>query len=182
MDEGERIGNLLGALALAVDETVRAAATEAAGHGGAAAAAITTLAQYPGESLERLHRTLGVTPSAIVRLADRLQADGLIERRRRDGDGRAIELHPTDAGQQRAAAILTARQQALARVLAPLTEADRTAVAAILERLLTGLTTTSDVGDQTCRLCNLRACPQSRCPVSQEQTRLGAPPTDPSPV
>lgn len=182
MDKSNRVGNLLGALALAVDDAVGEATTSAAGHGGAGAAALATLVQYPGESVDALSKTLGLTSSATVRLVDRLQADGLLERRRDGRDGRAVALFVTTAGRRRAAATLAARHQALARVLSPLSDADQSALAPVLEALLQGLTTSPERGDRICRLCNLSTCPQLRCPVSQQQTLLGAPPDDPAPL
>src|SRR6266567_3796170 len=70
-----RAANLLGALALAVCDRLHEA-TEHLDDGLAASepAALVTLAHYPGQSILALGRTLGLTHSGAVRLADRLAA------------------------------------------------------------------------------------------------------------
>ena len=47
---------------------------------GAEPAALVTLAHYPGQSVTTLGQTLSLTHSGAVRLADRLEADGLVRR------------------------------------------------------------------------------------------------------
>ncbi len=79
--EPAREANLLGTLSLAVSERVDEAVEDAAGHGGAAPAALSALATYlDGSSIDALRRALGLTHSAAVRLADRLSEAGLVKR------------------------------------------------------------------------------------------------------
>ena len=69
---------------------------------GSDAAALVTLRNYAeGEPLELLRRALALSQPGVVRLADRLQARGLVERHRSERDGRAVGLRLTPAGRQR---------------------------------------------------------------------------------
>src|ERR1022692_620968 len=87
----DRLENLLGALVLAVWDSLSSAAETAAGHPGALAAGLAVLAQDPGLGIEQLKRQLGRTQSATVRVVDQLVAEGRAERRA-GRDHRAISL------------------------------------------------------------------------------------------
>jgi DNA-binding MarR family transcriptional regulator len=76
MTADERTGNLLGALALTLADQI--------GTGSDAAALITLRNYAEGEPLELLRRALALSHPGVVRLADRLERRGLVERRRRD--------------------------------------------------------------------------------------------------
>jgi MarR family transcriptional regulator, negative regulator of the multidrug operon emrRAB len=64
-----------------------------------------TLAHYPGQSVGALARTLGLTHSGAVRLADRLVAAGLACRVSA-GPGQTLALHLTESGRLAAARLL----------------------------------------------------------------------------
>ena len=69
---------------------------------GSDAAALVTLRNYAeGEPLELLRRALALSQPGVVRLADRLQARGLVERHRSASDGRAVGLRLTRSGPPR---------------------------------------------------------------------------------
>ena len=69
---------------------------------GSDAAALVTLRNYAeGEPLELLRRALALSQPGVVRLADRLQARGLVERHRSARDGRAVGLRLTRGGPRR---------------------------------------------------------------------------------
>src|SRR5260370_713814 len=108
-----KAANLLGALALAVCDRLREA-TEHLDDGLAASepAALVTLAHYPGQSILTLGRTLGLTHSGAVRLADRLEASGLV-RRAPSGRGRTLALSLTQRGRSAALQALARRQAAV---------------------------------------------------------------------
>jgi MarR family transcriptional regulator, negative regulator of the multidrug operon emrRAB len=67
------------------------------GRTGEAGAAIIVLGYAPGLSVEILRKVLGLSHPRTVRLIDRLEADGLAERREAI-DGRAVALHLTPKG------------------------------------------------------------------------------------
>jgi DNA-binding MarR family transcriptional regulator len=158
---GARAENILGAVALALADSVRRAAENAVGQRGALAAALVTVSAYPGRSIEQLNTALGLSQPGAVRLVDRLEAEGWVERRR--GAGRALALRITPAGERVVAELLEARRRVLADALAPLSQAERRTLTALLERLAAAQT--HDRGDleRVCRLCERSVC--ERCPV-----------------
>jgi len=163
-----RLANLVGAFALVAADAQRAAAAEAAGHGSAAPAALTTLLAFPGISIDRLRRAVGLTHSGGVRLVDRLEADGLV-RRTAAPDGRVAALELTRAGRKRAQRTLDRREAALGELLGPLTELERTSLTSLLERLLEPLPADFDDLQHICRLCDYWTCDGSTlaCPVGR---------------
>lgn len=108
MDE-PRTANPLGALALGVADEMKRATP----------AALVTVLNYPGRGVGDYGRALGLTHSGTVRLLDRLEADGLVERRR-GADGRSAAVFPTPAGRRRAEEVLAGRRRALEGALSAL--------------------------------------------------------------
>ena len=167
MTADERTGNLLGALALTVADRIAT---------GSDAAALITLRNYAeGEPLDLLRRALALSHPAVVRLADRLQERGLVERRRSERDGRAVALRLTPAGRKAADDALAARASAIDDVLAPLDASERQALEAILERMLATATTDATASLVICRLCDPDVCGHpARCPVTQAAREAAA--------
>ena len=160
----DRTANLLGALALLLTDELASTTHEAAGRGGAAAAALAVLGQDPGLGIEALRGPLGLTHSAAVRLVDTLEADGCA-RRARGADGRSVSVTLTPTGEGRARAVLQQRADVLDRALAALTESERAVLAPLLERVLAGLVSDRAHADRVCRLCDYATCPEADCPV-----------------
>ena len=167
MTADERTANLLGALALTVADRIAT---------GSDAAALITLRNYAeGEPLDLLRRALALSHPAIVRLADRLQERGLVERRRSQRDGRAVALRLTPAGRRAADEALAARASAIDDVLAPLDATERPALEAMLERMLATATTDATASLVICRLCDPDVCGHpARCPVTQAAREAAA--------
>jgi DNA-binding MarR family transcriptional regulator len=69
------------------------------------------------QSIGQLAEELSVDQSNASRLCDRLQRLGLIDRRRSDVDGRAVDVHLTRAGTSVLDAVHTYRQREVARIL-----------------------------------------------------------------
>jgi DNA-binding MarR family transcriptional regulator len=170
----ERTAQLLGALALTLADRTGAAVEHDAGVAGSDAAALVTLRNYAeGEPLDLLRRALALSHPGVVRLADRLQARGLVERHRSARDGRAVALRLTPAGRKAADAALAARGDAIAAALATLDPAQRRALAPMLERMLGAQTTDSDASLVICRMCDPDVCGHpDRCPVTQAAIAL----------
>jgi MarR family transcriptional regulator, negative regulator of the multidrug operon emrRAB len=166
--ERARTGNLLGAVALGIGDRLEAEAQLAAGRRGARAAALATLAQWPGYTIEGLRHCLGLSHSATVRLIDGLVEDGLVVRER-VGGGPAVRPRLTDAGEAAAREVLAARSQAVQSLTELLSDEDLSRLAPILERLLASMTTDFSAGELICRLCELDDCPQDMCPVELMQ-------------
>ena len=185
----KRLENMLGALAVALSDTIGSAVGTAAGHSGAMGAALATLAQEPGLGIEQLRVPLGRTQSATVRVVDQLVAEGYAERRA-GRDNRSVAVVLTDKGNQAAARVLGSRQDALTEALSALGPGERKALTASLEKVLAAITTDRAHADQICRLCatwrpaRKRSAPSSWPlePTSHQvpRTRMRIPGTDPS--
>jgi MarR family transcriptional repressor of emrRAB len=160
MTADERTGNLLGALALTLADHI--------GTGSDAAALITLRNYAEGEPLDLLRRALALSHPGVVRVADRLERRGLVERRRSERDGRAVALRLTRAGRRAADDALAARAEAIDTALGALSAAERPALESMLERMLAAHTTDSTASLVICRLCDPDVCGHpDRCPVTQ---------------
>jgi DNA-binding MarR family transcriptional regulator len=170
----ERTAQLLGALALALADRAGAAVEADAGLAGSDAAALVTLRNYAeGEPLDLLRRALALSHPGVVRLADRLQARGLVERHRSERDGRAVALRLTPAGRRAADAALAARGEAIGAALVTLEPAQRRVLAPMLESMLGAQTTDSTASLVICRMCDPDVCGHpDRCPVTQAAIAL----------
>ncbi|WP_119272798.1 MarR family winged helix-turn-helix transcriptional regulator [Taklimakanibacter deserti] len=165
MSDDGRTGNLVGALVIALGDALRVDLETASGRGISACAALATALAYPGESVDALRRTLGLSAAGATRLVDGLQADKLVERRAELEDGRSRAVVLTDAGRKQAKAVLAARRAVLARALAPLSKRERGELARMLNVMLAALTPDRQTCDRICRLCDVSRCPQDNCPV-----------------
>lgn len=163
--------NLLGALALSVEDAFQSSVAVSAGYGGEAPAALVTLGAEPGLSINDLRQILNLSHPGTVRLIDRLETQVLVERRA-GADGRTLALFLTDAGYERRQAILAARRQQLQRVTHSLTPNEYKQLTKLLEKMLTAMTTDELQAFAICRLCEEDVCPSDRCPVEQQYNRL----------
>ena len=154
----------MGALTVALSDSITSAVETATGHAGAMGAALATLAQEPGLSIEQLRVPLGRTQSATVRVVDQLVAEGYAERRP-GRDHRSVAVFLTGKGTSAAARVLSSRRAALAEALGTLRPGERKALTAALEKVLAAITTDRAHADHICRLCELAVCPEKTCPV-----------------
>ncbi len=162
----DRLTQLLGVLSLAATDRFRRAVEGSLGRGGAHAAALVHLDAYPGESVNGLARILGVSQPAAVKVADRLTADGLLERRT-GADRRTRTLHLTRTGRVAAAQVLSDRAGELTRLLGVLEPAEREQLEPLLEKLIAALADDRPAALEVCRLCDREACcgSTSGCPL-----------------
>ena len=163
-----RAANLLGALALAVSDGIREATEEQAdGLARPEPAALVTLAHYPGQSVGDLARTLGLTHSGAVRLADRLVAAGLV-RRMSAGPGRTLALHLTEPGRLAAGRVLARRRNTVEQLVSVLEPDQVAGLEQLASRLLGALATDRASAHRLCRLCDEPLCERDPgCPVDQ---------------
>jgi DNA-binding MarR family transcriptional regulator len=154
-----REANRLGAAALAVTDRLTTTPRDAA---------LLALDDWlGGATVDAVARVVGLTHSGAVRLADRLEADGLLKRSA-GADGRSLALGLTPAGAAEAARLRAARQDTLVALLAhvPAGEA-RAAFLAGLEAILAAVTREGAAPGRTCRLCDAHACGHpDACPVT----------------
>lgn len=161
-----RTANLVGALSLAITERLLDAGSEG-GLDRNQAAALVMLSNHPGQSIESLSHTLGLTHSGAVRLVDRLQASALALREP-GGPGRTLALRLTARGEDAAISVLARRQAVIEQALAGLGAQDVTALEGVVARLLAALTSDRQSARRICRLCDEALCErQAGCPVDQ---------------
>ena len=153
----DRLAQLLGVLSLAATDRFRSAVEASLGRAGAHAGALVHLDAYPGESIQTLAAVLGVSHPAAVKIADRLAADGLLERRP-GADHRTVALHLTAKGRRAAASVLSRRAGELADLLSALAPAERDALEPLLEKLVAGLAHDRPGAVAVCRLCDRAVC------------------------
>lgn len=166
MEKAERLrtSNLFGALVLAVADKLRQTVESTSGYIAAAPSAIVQIGTNPNESIDRLRQTLDLSHSAAVRIAERLESDGLVQKTR-GADGRVAMLALTPAGRSVMYDILLNRQSMLNNALGDLTTDDWAALSRIAEKVMPRLVTCRSDSDHVCRLCDEDVCPYDRCPV-----------------
>lgn len=182
-----RPSNLLGALAVGIDDTVREALTRALDLDHTAAAALLVVRERPGRPIGDLAAALDLTHSGAVRTVNRLVDKGLLERGAGpDGRSRGLGLTPT--GREATERALQARGQVLDALLAALPAGQQEAFVAGLEVLLAQMPRTQQEAWRICRTCEHDACRGADCPVgsairarlypaSQPATTSGGPPS-----
>ena len=153
----DRLAQLLGALSLSATDRFRAGVDGSLGRGGAHSGALVHLDAYPGESVQELATVLGVSQPAAVKLADRLSADGLLERRP-GRDKRTRALHLTPRGREAAAQVLFDRATELERILSALGRDERARLEPLLEKLVAALAGDRGAALTVCRLCDRDTC------------------------
>lgn len=169
--DNQRTLNLLGAFALSVVDALETVVKTHAGYGGETPAALVTIGAEPGLSINKLHEILNLSHPGTVRLVDRLEAEGLLERRA-GVDGRTLALFLTSAGSKRRKAILSERQKQLDIAMKALNKEERKHLTKLLEKMLTAMTTTELRSFTICRLCEEEVCPANACPVEQRYLEL----------
>jgi DNA-binding MarR family transcriptional regulator len=164
-----RSANLLGTVGLAVSDRIRAAGEDESGLGGSAPIAIVALSTYLAERpLEEIADAFGITASAVVRLVDRLEREGLAQRKP-GPDGRRISVRLTAKGDRQAKAILARRERELTGVLGVLSAAEQRELTRLHEKLLARLPDGVPGARRVCRFCDVQACGHydGLCPVTR---------------
>lgn len=158
-----KIENVVGAMAVALSDSLHFGTQAQAPEPGPAAAAIALLGNEPGLTIEQLRRALRLSHPGTVRLVDRLAEEGLVERKASVEDRRAVALHLTSAGKASCTSILTARRASIAGALQSLDDGERETLGRIAEKLLGSLVQDANQAYQVCRLCDRQVC--KACPV-----------------
>ena len=86
----------------------------------------------PGELADRLH----IATPTVVKSATRMQASGLLTRRRDEHDARLVRLYLTDRGRSVRTAIETERDNLAKRATATLTDSERRALMRALAKIV----------------------------------------------
>jgi MarR family transcriptional regulator, negative regulator of the multidrug operon emrRAB len=162
-DRLEHDRNVIAAFAVAVSDALRLALEDTIGQGGAAAGALLTIGAYPGRSIEQLRAPVDLSQPGAVRLVERLEREGWVERR--PTPGRASALHLTARGDAAVARMLAARDAAITALLDPLEPEQLAGVADAAATALAARTTGRPELERLCRLCHRDVCVE--CPVSE---------------
>lgn len=164
----DRAANIAGALSLVIADQMSDAVSAAAGRSDSAAAALAALLHFLDEpSVDLLRQVLGLTSSGTVRLLDRLEESGFVERRPGVGDGRATSVTLTESGRLAARQVADARAAVLERALGGLTTAERADFERLAGKMLVGMMRGPGAVRWICRLCDTGACRGAAggCPV-----------------
>jgi DNA-binding MarR family transcriptional regulator len=172
MSDSAPCANVLGAVALVVTDQSAAALAEGARTAGtdlsaSAASALSALAEFLDRpTLDQLRQVLGLTPSGVVRLVDRLAMAGLVTRGPgSDGRSRAVML--TERGQLAAGRLRSARLASLQGMLTGLSAAEQQTLHRLLGRVMGTIVEQKSGGPWICRQCDFAACERAagRCPA-----------------
>ena len=142
----DRIANLLNATAVAICDAQMAEASRRSGLKSSATAAILTLGQHEGQTVTDIALVVGISHSAMVRLIEGLDGQGLVTRSSGQ-DKRKIEIALTQTGRALYRQLRAAQTFVLSPLLECLSEYERSVVECALAKMLTTLTKDPESGD-----------------------------------
>jgi MarR family transcriptional regulator, negative regulator of the multidrug operon emrRAB len=164
------LANLLGAVSLGVSDRVTEIAEESAGLGGEAASALVLIGMAPRVTIKLLAERLRLSHPGTVRLADRLEAAGLIRRERSEDrrleDRREVRLAMTRKGHALHERLRGARQDALEEIVSALSAQQKAALEPVLAKLVETMASDHIEAWNNCRLCDAKTCAARGCPVA----------------
>jgi DNA-binding MarR family transcriptional regulator len=162
-----RAANVFGALSLVIADQAADAVAGAAGRSESAAAALSALLHFLDRpSVDLLRQVLGLTSSGTVRLLDRLEESGYVERGA-GADGRSTSVSLTEQGRLAAHQVRDARATVLEDALAVLSPAEREVFEQLAGKVLVGMMRGPGAVRWICRLCDTGICrgADGGCPV-----------------
>ena len=96
---------------------------------------LTMVSMQEGINQKDLAFLLGIRPQTLGEMLQKLEERGMVERKKSETDGRAIEVTLTNEGRERAAEIAERRKLAAADIFSVLTEEEKDQLAAIIGKL-----------------------------------------------
>jgi DNA-binding MarR family transcriptional regulator len=156
--------NQLGALGVALGDSMDQAFDEACAVGDSAPAAMILIHENPDTRIEALARYLELSHSGTVRLVDRLVEAGWVAREACE-DKRAVVLVLTKAGAKVAERLLEGRRKSLGKALQGISAADRKVLERLVPQMLNNLVEGQAQADHVCRYCDTKACDREGCPI-----------------
>ena len=163
MDEG-LVANYLGALATGIETRLEAEVGTLVHGGPSAAAAILACRYDAARTVGEFAPILGLTDSGVVRLFNRLEAEGLVVRMP-GRDRRTVAVTLTPKGHGMARRLQDRRLTALGDVVGVLDPAERQLLGRLLGKLLRALPADRRDARNICRLCDHARCAGAACPV-----------------
>jgi MarR family transcriptional regulator, negative regulator of the multidrug operon emrRAB len=157
--------NILGALAVLIQDRVEGAWQASLDLSPMAAAALVQIEGEPGCSIELVAGRIGLTHSATVRVVDKLAERGLVEKDRARKDARAQSLTLSKVGKRVAQQLHEARNQVTDDLLAGLAPMQRAALEQAIRAILHRCVEPGREADVTCRVCDDRRCSPDICPI-----------------
>lgn len=127
-------------------------------------AALTLVQEHQGCSVEWLRARVGLTQSGTVRLVDRLQDQGLVERHA--AAGRGVALRTTALAAERLASWRASRERVVDALLEHVDAAQHSALVEALAAALRGDERSRTDADRACRTCSWSDC-GAQCPVDE---------------
>jgi DNA-binding MarR family transcriptional regulator len=151
----DALANKLAALARTVSDAALPASPDL---GPSDVAALVALAARDGLTVGEIAAAAGLSPSATVRLVDRLERSWLVRRRRRVSREVIVDL--TQRGRKRADTLREAGLAGVSRLISALDADDRSALDRIVGRVVDSLTDAPDGFDRArhCRYCVRERC------------------------
>lgn len=156
--------NVLGAFVTSCQDRMEAAFQSELAAGGGAPAAVLALRTWPGSSIDELRGYVGLSHSGAVRLVERLQDSGLVEKRA-GSDRRTASLHLTRRGSATARRIHTRRTALLSALIEGLSHDEQEVLDTLLDKMLRGTERTRGDARHECRLCDHTVCEGDACPI-----------------
>jgi len=163
--EFDRLKNLLMALSVAITDHTNSSNEKLLEFKGEASAAVLQIGLYPSVSILELSMSLGLSHSATVRLASKLELRKLIDKKS-GKDGREVELNLTSEGESMMRDILQKRSDSFDKMIAPLGGDERQNLELYLSKILGKVACDENDAIRICRMCDGRVCPDETCPVA----------------
>jgi len=157
--------NILGALALLIQDRVQARWQAELDLSPMAAAAMVQIEQEPGCSIELVAGRIGLSHSATVRVIDKLVERDLVAKDRARKDARAQSLKLTKAGKRLAQQLHAARNRVTDDLLTRLPPQQIEALGGAIGAILNCAVTNPDEAEITCRVCDETRCRPEICPI-----------------
>jgi MarR family transcriptional regulator, negative regulator of the multidrug operon emrRAB len=157
--------NILGALAVLIQDRVEGTWQSSLDLSPMAAAALVQIEGEPGCTIELVAGRIGLTHSATVRVIDKLAERGLVEKDRARKDARAQSLKLSKTGKRVAQQLHEARNQVTDDLLAGLAPAQRAGLEQAIRAILHRCVNPGREADVTCRVCDDRRCSPEICPI-----------------
>lgn len=168
MRRHSRALNFLGAISLSMTDKMSRHIEGKTGLSHVHAAALIQIGMNPDENMLHLQRMTGLSQPNASRATDHLVKKGLVKRQRgQTDDNRQTILNLTKAGNRVMERALEVRYGVLERALTDLSQRERDAFEALLEKILPRVVQDLADADIICRLCDFKGCPLDRCPAEQ---------------
>ncbi|MGV9801865.1 MarR family winged helix-turn-helix transcriptional regulator [Mycobacterium sp. NPDC003449] len=159
----DRSANLVGALSLSVVDRLQRAVFDGTDLGGERVAALVAIGHAPGMTMGQVGKVLARSQPGAVRIVDRLEAAGLVERTPAAGDRRQVTLTLTSKGAAERAAVLERRQNALLEIVKLIDPQDLKTFERVMTTVLSALPDDAISALTICRYCDEQRCPA--CPM-----------------